>query len=229
LFPGLDPLGHAVRVPNHGELSIVGVVADVRQDLEGRFPPFVFALPWVANDELVLVARVRARGAGTLGEMRREIGKLSPGEPVVAAWWADTIDALVPFRNPRFRALVLGIFAVLALGLTALGIFAVVSFLVATRTREIGVRLALGSPPTAVVGLMVRQALGPVVAGGVVGFAATRGLSAIIEAQLFGVDARDPTTLAAVTLTVILAATIAAYLPARCASRVDPVEVLRAP
>jgi putative ABC transport system permease protein len=228
LFPGVDPMGRTVRAAHGGELSIVGVVADVRKTLDDKSRPSVFALP-DKGDVMVLVARLRARDGAALTETRRQIARLSPRQPVTAAWWADTIDALVPFRNPRFQLLVLGTFAVLALGLTALGIFAVVSFVVATRTREIGVRLALGAPPGALVGLMVRQALGPVIAGAVLGIVASRWLSALIAAQLFAVDPRDPATLAAAVVTVVLAAMLAAYLPARDASRVDPVEVLRAP
>jgi putative ABC transport system permease protein len=227
LFPGVDPLGRSVRMHGGGEVLVVGVVADVRKRLDGKNLPSAFAVPDNPGTRLILVARVRARRASALVEMRREIGKLSPGQPVIAAWWTDSIDALVPFRSPRLQTLVLGTFAVLALGLTALGIFAVVSFVVAARTREIGVRLALGAPPRSLVRSIVRQALGPVVAGVVLGVVAARWLSALVEAQLFAVDPRDPATLAEAVLTVVLAATLAAYLPARDASRVDPVEVLR--
>ena len=229
LFPGLDPLGRTFRLKNGPELSIVGVVSDIRKYMDGKGLPSAFALP--DNESQVgmsLVARMRGRGTSTLSDVRRGIGRLSPTQPVVAAWWTDAIDALVPFRNPRLQALVLGTFAALALGLNAVGIFAVVSFLVAARRREIGVRLALGAAPRALVHMTVRQALWPVVAGSLLGLVVTRWLSGLVEAQLYAADAHDPVTLAVAIVTVVLAATTAAYLPARAASKIDPAEVLRA-
>jgi putative ABC transport system permease protein len=131
-------------------------------------------------------------------------------------------------RNPRFQTLVLTAFAVLGLTLTTLGIFGAVTFVVTVRTREMGVRLALGAQPRALVRLVVRQALAPVAAGILVGLVATRWLRSIAEAQLIDVNARDPLTLVAVVVTVAVAALVAAYLPARHVTRVDPIGVLRA-
>lgn len=177
----------------------------------------------------MLVARVRHRRAATLAELRRELGRLAPGEPVVAAWWSDSIDALVPLRTPRFQTLVLATFAVLALALTALGIFAVVSFVVAMRTREMGVRLALGAAPRSLVGLVVRQAMLPVAAGAVAGAVVSRWVNALVQSQLFGVQPGDPVVVAAAIVAVVATALVAACVPAREASRVNPVDVLRAP
>ena len=143
-------------------------------------------------------------------------------------WWSDSIEGLAAYRNPRFQTLVLGTFGALSLVLTSLGIFAVVAFAVASRTREMGVRLALGAPPRSLVRLMVRQAVTPVAVGLFAGLAAVQWLRRIAEAQLFDVNARDPITLAAAAVTVAAAALIAAYFPARHATRVDPIGVLRA-
>jgi ABC-type antimicrobial peptide transport system permease subunit len=117
---------------------------------------------------------------------------------------------------------------VLGLTLTALGIFGTVTFLVTVRTKEIGVRLALGAQPRALVRLVVRQTLAPVSAGTLVGLVATRALRRIAEAQLIDVDARDPLTLAAGVMTVAVVALLAAYIPSRHVTRVDPISVLRA-
>jgi putative ABC transport system permease protein len=124
--------------------------------------------------------------------------------------------------------LVLTTFAVLGLTLTALGVFGAVAFLVATRTREMGVRLALGAQPRSLVRLVVRQALAPVAIGILAGLVTTLWLRHIAEAQLIDVNARDPLMLAAAVITVVLAALVAAYLPARHVTRVDPMGVLRA-
>jgi putative ABC transport system permease protein len=122
---------------------------------------------------------------------------------------------------------VLTTFAVLGLTLTALGVFGAVAFLVATRTREMGVRLALGAQPRSLVRLVVWQALAPVAIGILAGLVVTLWLRRIAEAQLIDVNARDPLMLVAAVMTVALAALVAAYLPARHVTRVDPMGVLR--
>ncbi|MGE5360622.1 MAG: ABC transporter permease [Bacteroidales bacterium] len=231
LFPAQDPLGRTFKTQGAKEtLSVIGVVADIRQDVEGKARPSAFALP--SRDDrqsFVLVAQVRARSAAALADMRKQVGRLSPEEPMVSAWWSDDIDALVPFRNPRFQMLVLGTFAALALGFTALGIFAVVSFVIADRRQEIGVRLALGARTRALINFAARQALLPVLVGVIAGLILTRWLASLVKAQLYAMNTEDPVTLVAAVVAVIIAAGIAAYLPARAASRVDPIEVLRAP
>jgi putative ABC transport system permease protein len=142
-------------------------------------------------------------------------------------WWSDSIDSLAAYRNPRFQTLVLGAFALLALVLAVMGIFAAVTFVVATRTREMGVRLALGAPPRSLVRLVLRQAVTPVAIGILAGLAATQWLRRVAEAQLFELNTHDPLTLAAAAITVAAAAVVAAYLPARHATRVDPIDALR--
>src|SRR4029077_7748798 len=132
-----------------------------------------------------------------------------------------------PYRNPRFQTLILTTFATLGISLTALGIFAMVSFLVAARLHEMGVRLAIGASPSSIVRLVVQQALAPVVAGLCVGLAATQWLKPVAEAQLYAVDVRDPASLVIAGFAVLSATVFAAYLPARRASRTDPATVLR--
>jgi hypothetical protein len=227
LFGQLDPLGHSIRVKGGDELVIVGIVDDVRQSLEELRRPVVFALPDATDLRLDLVVRLSSRRAGAVPELRRQVGGLVPGEPIVAGWWSDSIDALAPFRTRRFQTAVLGTFAFLALGLTTLGVFAVVSLAATRRTREMGVRLALGARPASLVFLILRRVLEPIAAGGTLGVLLALAASSFLEARLFGVDAGAPIVLAAALVLVILAAGLAAYLPARAASGVDPVDVLR--
>jgi len=232
LFPGLDPVGRRMRVDG-ADVSVIGVVGDVRRTLDaqsvyGRLPN-AYILPPDRKAQMLLVARMRTRSPHVVEEMRADLRKLSPGEPVVAGWWSDSIDALMPFRAPRFQTLILGTFAALAVALTALGIFAVVSFMVASRTREMGVRMALGASPRSLVGVVVRQAMVPVAGGILVGLTAARWLDSIVQAQLFGVQAGGTVTMLAAGAVVVVVAFGAAYLPARQVSRVDPSEVLRAP
>jgi putative ABC transport system permease protein len=229
LFPDQAALGGTFRTRQGRHFRIVGVVGDVPRSLSRHMPPPAYVFPpRDTSRAMTIVARMPSPGAHALADVRREIAALAPGSPVTGVWWSDAIDSLAAYRNPRFQTLVLGAFAMLALVLTVMGIFAVVTFVVATRTREMGVRLALGAPPRSLVSLVLRQAVAPVTMGILAGLVTTLWLRRIAEAQLFDVNARDPLTLAATAVTVAAAAFAAAYLPARHASRVDPIDVLRA-
>ena len=229
LYPDQEAVGATFRSGKGRQFTIIGVVRDVQRSLGGRMPPPAYVFPPRDTARgMTIVARMRNRGPHALADVRREIAALTPGFPVTAVWWADSIDALAAYRNPRFQTLVLSTFAALALVLTSLGIFAAVAFVVATRTREMGVRLALGAPPRSLVRLVVREAFSPVAMGIVAGLLAAQWLRRVAEAQLFEVNASDPVTLGAAAVSVAVAAFIAAYLPARHATRVDPIGVLRA-
>lgn len=227
LFPLGDALGGTITPDRGSPLRVVGIVGDVRHSFEWDRPPAAYKVPAGDTQDLDLLVRVRTQTPGTLDSLRREIGGLTPGEPVTATWWSDTISAVTPYRQPRFEALVLGGFGLLALGLTALGIFAVVGFLVASRTRELGVRMALGATPRSLVRLVVGQAFMPVVAGVVLGMIGAYWLRRGAEAYLAHLDTRDPLMVASAVAAVLAAALVAAWLPARHASRVDPTVVLR--
>jgi putative ABC transport system permease protein len=229
LFPDGNVLGGTFRSRAKRQFTVVGIVGDVQRSVSRQLPPATYAVPpRNTNRGMTIVARVRGDGARTLDDLRREIAALTPGAPVVGQWWSAALADQAGYRNPRFQTLVLTTFAVLGLTLTALGIFGAVTFVVAMRTREMGIRLALGAQPRALVSLVLRQALTPVGIGIVVGLAATRWLGHLAETQLVGVKARDPLTLAAVVVTVGAAAWLAAYLPARRVTGVDPIGALRA-
>jgi predicted permease len=228
LFPGHDPLGGTFQNRAGRRFTIIGIVRDVRRSLDLESEPVAHVIPEDATRNLTLVVRMRTRQHNVLAEIKRQVAALLPGTPVEVGWWSDYIKARTEYRNPRFQTLVLGTFAVLALALTGLGIFSVISFLVALRTQEMGVRLAMGATPRSLLTLLVNQALLPVFSGLIIGLVTTRWLSRFAEAQLYQVDTRDAFTLAAAAFTVVTSASIAAYLPARHASRVDPMIVLRA-
>jgi putative ABC transport system permease protein len=228
LFPGRDPLGATFTNSRGRQFVVVGLVADVRKDLEREAEPPAYVIPGEATRHLTLVVRTRSRQAAVLAAIRREISALTPGNPVTARWWTDSIGALTAYRNPRFQTLVLGVFAAMALVLTAQGIFGAVAFSVAARTHEMGIRLALGAAPRSLVTLMMKQALIPLAGGLLIGLLVMLWGKQIVEAQLYQVDMRDPVMLAIAILTIVAVAVIAAYLPARRASRVDPIVVLKA-
>jgi putative ABC transport system permease protein len=128
----------------------------------------------------------------------------------------------------RFLVLLVGIFGAVALGLAALGVFGVITLIAAERTSEVGIRLALGATPSQVMQMMLGQAVRLTLAGIVAGTVTALLLAPYIKAQLFGVGATDPVTYLGVTIVLVLAAVLAAYVPARRAMRVDPAEALRA-
>jgi hypothetical protein len=227
LFPMHDALGSTFKTNQGRQFVVVGIVNDVTRSLTRQLAPLAYVIPPPTMTRgMTLVARTRTRSAGALVDARRAIGGLVT-TAVTAVWWSDSISASVPYRNPRFQTLILTTFATLGIALTALGIFAVISFLVAARVHEMGVRLAIGASPDSIMRLVVRQALAPVVAGLCVGLTATQWLKPIAEAQLYAVNVRDPGPLVAAGTAVLSAALFAAYLPARRASRTDPAAVLR--
>jgi putative ABC transport system permease protein len=127
----------------------------------------------------------------------------------------------------RFIALLLTLFAGLALVLAATGLYGLVAYSVAQRTREIGIRMALGAQSSQVLRLTLRQGMWLVAAGGVVGVAAALALTRLMRSLLYEVSAADPLTFAAVVLLLALAGTLACYIPARRAAKIDPMEALR--
>ena len=229
LFPATDPIGGMFSNGRKRRFIVVGVVADVLSSLgDGEYPVIAYVIPGESTRFLKLVVRTRTRNDSLLSTLRREIGKMAYGVPVTVHWWSDSISALTVYRNPRFQTLIMGGFAGLALILTAIGTFSVVSFAVASRTHEMGVRLALGATSRSLVNLMIKRMLVSVAAGLVIGFVLTRWLSEFAEAQLFQVNTGDPITLGMSGLLVIAVAILAALLPARRAGRVDPLAVLKA-
>jgi putative ABC transport system permease protein len=226
LFPGLDPLTQVVDDGTQ-RWQVAGIVPDIPGDVQRGVPP-VYVIPTGRTTAMTVFARMRSDARTRPDELRREIRHVAPEAPVDAAWWSDVIGSLTVYKNPRFQTIVLVSFASIALGLTALGIFGVVAFLVTARTREMGIRVAIGAQPGSLVALIVRQALLPVGLGLLLGLVATQWAGKFAESQLFKVQTRDPWTLALTAAAVVAAAMLAAWLPARRAARVDPILVLRA-
>ena len=227
LFPDRDPLGASISNTRGRVFVVVGVVGDVRTRFGDDTTQPIYVLPGDGARVMSVVVRMRARSEAALTDIKRGLAALAPATPIGGGWWSDEIAANTAYRIPRFQTLVLGSFAGLALVLTATGILGVVSFLIAMRTREMGIRIAVGATPSSLVVLMLRQTLIPVALGLVAGLVATRWAGRFAEAQLSSVDVHDPATLVAASLAVLLTAVLAAYLPARRAGRVDPIAVLR--
>ncbi|HSC27250.1 MAG TPA: FtsX-like permease family protein, partial [Vicinamibacterales bacterium] len=229
LFAERDPIGATFDDANARTLTVVGVVADIQQRVGRESEPLVYAAPGeqMRGTATTVVVLVGARHGAIAANIRRRVSALLPGTVVTVGWWTDRINALAAYRNPRFQSMVLGCFAAIALGLTALGVFGVVSVMVASRTKEIGVRLALGCLPRAVVSHAVRRSLIPILAGIAGGLLGTRPLARLAESQLYEVDTSDPFVLVLTGVIVLTAGAAAAWVPARRAGRVDPVIALR--
>jgi putative ABC transport system permease protein len=158
--------------------------------------------------------------------IREVVRSMDPDQPIYAiSTMTQSYENALAAR--RFTTLSLAVFAALAMLLAAVGIYAVVAFAVTERTREIGVRVALGAGRRQVRWLVVRQALLPVAVGAGLGFAASLGIGRLLTSQLFDVTPADPLTFLAVVLTFAAVAVTASYLPARRATALDPLDALR--
>ena len=212
------------RYPVPVSLEVIGVVEDVRNTLGGEPMPAYYLLnPHGAN----LFVRTSVDPAGLAAVLRREIGAVDPGEVEVTQ--IRTIEQIVAERteDSRFRAVLVVLFAVTATGITCLGLFGVLTYAVAQRTREFGVRMALGAGGSQITGLVLGQAARMTGLGVAVGLALVFWLTRYISSLLFGVVPMDPTTLVGVAALIFALALVASYLPARRAMSVDPIVSLR--
>ncbi len=229
-FPGEDPIGRGIDIGNgtDGFVEIVGVVGNVRHEgLDTAAEPTMY-VPY-AQDPLPSMA-VLVRSAGhpldLVPAVRAIAQEIDRGVPLFAVGaLADVVgDSIAP---RRFSMILLGLFAVIALFLAAVGLYGVLSYAVTQRTHEIGVRLAVGATPPRVLGLVVGQGVKLTLVGIAVGAAGALGLSRLVQTMLFGVDAFDPLTYAGTALTLLAVGVLACCLPARRAMRVDPILALR--
>jgi len=238
LWPGEDGLGRHVKIGIGGDpahepwRTVVGVVADVRQETLASEPaptlysPLAQAPLGFLVSEVTYVLRTAGDPAAMAGAATREIHGLDPALPVTRV---RPLDALVSvsLAAPRLRAALFGTFACLGLGLAGAGIFGQLAYSVSRRSREIGLRMALGAAPATVVSLVVRQALATTLIGLVVGLCTAVLLVRTLGGFLYRVTPGDPLAYAVAALALLAVALLASWAPARRATRVDPVEALR--
>lgn len=230
-FPDQDPIGQRLDVVMFDQptpAEVIGVVGNVRYDsLVDEAPPAVyFPHPDLAYSFMTLVVRTDGDPAAIAPAVQREIRGLDPNQPVSDVRTMNQVMSEWVARS-RFNTLLLGLFAGLATLLSAVGIFGVMNYSVALRTRELGLRLAVGAQPRQVLLLVLKQGLGLTVVGLVLGLAAAVGLTRLLSGLLFGVAAVDVTTFASISLLLIIVSLLACYLPARRAMRIDPLSALR--
>jgi putative ABC transport system permease protein len=229
-WPGENPVGKRFRFDDGGEWgTVVGMVGDVRQlGLHLPAPPILY-MPYAQFPLPFTNIMVRSSAPETVvwPLMRVQITSIDPQlPPGDLSSMQNVINRSV--AEPRFRSLMLGAFALMALILAAVGLYGLISYSVTQRTREIGIRVALGAEPREVLALMLREGLVLSIAGIAVGLVVALIAARALSRFLFGVGAGDPMTFALVSITLLLVAIVASYLPARRALGVNPVIALRA-
>ncbi len=222
-----EPLGRAIKFRDQ-TWEIVGVVGDVKfWGAKSQAEPELY-VPHTANifPNLALVVRASAPPARIVPELKRAVLAVDRDQPLERIATMDEVIA-GELATPRFHMLLLVCFAALALVLAAVGIYGVVAYSVAQRTRETGIRMALGASPAAVLGAVLREAGLLAAAGVLAGIALAAAGTRVLSALLFGVRPADPLTFAAVAALLVGVALLAAWIPARRATRVDPSIALR--
>jgi putative ABC transport system permease protein len=230
LWPGTDPIGQHVRIggPDSPGRTIVGIAGDVRHFRLDEAPTLQMYLPQsqLTDSFLVLTVRSARSPDALIPELRGVIRGLDPTVPVYQIATArEIVEETMAER--RFAMRLLGAFAGVALLLAAVGLYGVVSYTVAQRTHEVGLRIALGAARADVLRLILSSGLGTIAAGLAIGLLATLVVVRFMESLLFGVDAGDPASLAAATGLLVLVAVGAHLVPARRALRIDPAVALR--
>jgi predicted permease len=233
-FPNQNPIGLHLGFAgpqSSGEIQIVGVSRDVRHRVpedrpgESVYIPYTQA-PATHLGQMNLIVRTMANPGTVIAAMRRELQSIDRNLPLVGVQTqAQEIEDA--FGRQRSLATLLSIFGALALILTSIGLYGTMSNAVGRRTRELGIRMALGAEKQDVLWMVLRQALWLVLIGVAIGIPAAAAATQLIGSMLFAVKAGDPFTMAAAILGMVATALVAAFLPARRATRVDPTVALR--
>ncbi len=231
-FVGEDPIGQHIKIKHYMSEpvshEIVGVARDTKQmnvsdevGIEMYAPHLQY--PWLST---ALVVRTKADPLSIVPSVQRAVSMVDKNQPITAV---KTMDQLMSasVAQPRFYTLLLGVFAVIALVLASVGIYGVMSYSVAQRTHEIGVRVALGAQSGDVLRLVLKQGMKLTFAGIAIGLISAALLTRVMSSLLYGVSATDPSIFILISLLLMTVALLACYIPARRAMRVDPMIALR--
>jgi putative ABC transport system permease protein len=225
-WPNENPVGRSIEMGafGAGRCEIVGVVGDIRQTSLGDEPASGIYIPY--TQEIMpwqtLVVRTKNDPMTLAAPIRHEVSTLDSEQPVARVATMDELKA-ASTALPRFRTLLLGSFAGIALLLSAIGIYGVMSYIVSRRTSEIGVRMAVGARPVDILRLILGESMMLTLLGGSLGLVGACAVTRVMKSLLFGVTSTDPLTFAGVTLLLCSVALLASFIPARRASRVDPL------
>jgi putative ABC transport system permease protein len=231
-WPGQNPIGKRITFSdaetNAVWLSVVGVVADVQGSWPAKdsFAHIYAPYTQMPIDSMFVVMRTNTDPNSYIPAVRQQLRSLDPEQPIYAV---KTMEQYVSaaMAQPELRAVLLAVFAGIALVLAAVGTYGVMAFLVAERRHEIGIRLALGAEPRAVLRMVVGYGIILTLAGLGIGLAGATALARILSGLLYGMSATDPMTFVALAVSLGVVSLVAAYVPARRATKVDPIVALR--
>jgi len=231
-FPGENPVGRQLRLDREAPHTIVGVVGGVRQaGLDTPpLPEIYFPYVQIGSDrwlgDATLVIRTAVPPASLASAVRQAVRSIDPGLPI---YKVQTMEEVIgrSLSDRWLNLWLLGIFAGIALVLSAAGLYGVISYLVAQRTREIGVRIALGAQTRDVIRMVMEQGAKLTAAGVALGLLGALAFTRVLASLLYGVSARDPLTFASIAALLAAVALLATWLPARRAARVDPMVAIR--
>jgi putative ABC transport system permease protein len=229
-WPGENPIGKRLRFdPKDAWVTVVGLVGDVRQLGLGEQAPSLLYIPYQQFPLPFTDVTVRSTlpESAVVSTLRSQLSAIDQD---LAFGDLTTLQSVVDksVDQPRFWTLLIGIFAVLALALAAVGLYGLISYSVTQRTREIGIRVALGARPSQVISGVLKEGFVLAIAGVAVGLAGALAVTRVLSTFLFGVGATDPLTFTIVSLLLLSIALAASYIPSRKALRVDPLTALRA-
>jgi putative ABC transport system permease protein len=230
-WPGADPIGKRIRFYGPLErapwMQVVGVLADVKHELNLAVTPEYY-LPHAQNpwNAMVLVAKTSVEPGSLAGALRQQVWAIDKDQPVFDVKTMQEVRS-TSVAVYSFSSVMLGIFAFVALLLASIGIYGVMAFAVTQRTQEIGIRIALGARSVDVLKLVVKHGMKLALLGMVIGLAGSWAVTRFIEKLLVGVEATDLLTFSVVSVCLLVAAFVACYLPARRATKVDPLVALR--
>ncbi|MES2306774.1 MAG: ABC transporter permease [Gemmatimonadota bacterium] len=228
-FPNQDPIGQRIKFDENEQYTIVGVVGDVKQGGLDRevMPELHFPARAGGNArDMTLVVRSTVPPTSLTPAIRAALRQLDVGQPLYREMTMDDVISL-SLTSRRLNLWLLGVFAAVALVLSATGLYGVIAYLVNQRTREIGIRMALGAKPWGVVAMVMRQGGTLVLTGLALGLIGAAAVTRVIASMLYGVSPRDPITFVVVTAVLGGAALLATFVPARRAARVDPIQAMR--
>jgi len=230
-FPDQDPIGRRLMFNDGRSIwrEIVGVTGDVRHiSLEGRLRPEIYwPIGQFPHSTMTLIMRTNGDPSGFIAAARSQVYAIDKDQSLTNIQTMEEILAR-SLSQRRFNLLLLGVFASLALLLAGVGIYGVMSYLVAQRRHEIGVRMALGARSLDVLKLVIRQGMTLTLTGVVIGLITALGLTRLIKYLLFDVSPTDPLTFSMIAVLLTGVALLACYLPARRAAKLDPMIALRA-
>jgi putative ABC transport system permease protein len=233
IWPNEDPIGKRVGDEDQEKATVIGVVGDVknlgllRQPVPEMYAPYAMKSFWPnMRWNMRLLVRSTLDSSSIAGAVRREVQAVDPAQPI---YGVNTMTLVLEntVRDKSLNATLLTVFAGVSLLLALIGVYGVMSYTVAQHTREIGIRMALGAQPRAILKLIMGHGLALVSVGAAVGVLASFGLTRFIESMLFGVTPTDPLTFLMIVLLLGVVALLACLIPAQRAMRVDPIVVLR--